>query len=31
MDYEKLRDPQTAKELPIEFRKEFELLPGCAT
>lgn len=24
MDYEKLRDPQTAKELPIEFRKEFE-------
>lgn len=24
MDYEKLRDPKTAKELPIEFRKEFE-------
>jgi len=24
MDYEQLRDPKTAKELPIEFRKEFE-------
>lgn len=24
MDYEQLKDPQTAKELPIEFRKEFE-------
>jgi hypothetical protein len=24
MDYEKLRDPQTAKELPIGFSKEFE-------
>lgn len=23
-DYEKLRDHKTAKELPIEFRKEFE-------
>jgi len=24
MDYEQLRDPKSAKELPIEFRKEFE-------
>lgn len=24
MDYEKLKDPKTAKELPIEFMEEFE-------
>lgn len=24
MDYEKLRDPELSKELPIKFRKEFE-------